>query len=180
MSPSKSRRVGNGATLSEGEPMRKMCALSFALVLALLAVVGVTGCDTSTTTPSKQTSPPSTVATVKHTTQEQLIYDYYKAINNKQYETAWAITTANFKSHYPTLADFKASYADYVSSVTAVSVKKLDQFSTPQKEEYETAYDATYIKQYPAGSGYLPTINVLVPDPAHTNKWLLDEIGTGP
>lgn len=160
--------------------MRKLCALFFALVLVLLTVAGVTGCGSSTTTPGKQTTPPSTGATVKHTTQEQLIYDYYKAVNDKQYETAWAMTTANFKSHYPALADFQASYADYVSSVEAVSVKKLDQFSTPQKEEYETAYDATYIKQYPAGSGYLPTINVIVPDPAHAGKWLLDEIGTGP
>ena len=160
--------------------MRKQCALSFALVLVLLTVVGVTGCGTSATTPSKKTTIPSTGATVKYTTQEQLIYDYYNAINNKHYETAWGMTTDSFKSHYPTLAAFTASYADYVSSVKAVSVKQLAQFSTPQKEEYETAYDATYIKQYPAGSGYLPPINVVVPDTVHAGKWLLDEIGTGP
>jgi hypothetical protein len=160
--------------------MRKLCATSSVLVLVLLTVAGVTGCGTSNTTPSHKTTVPSTGATSKHTAQQQLIYDYYNAINNKHYDLAWAMTTADFKSHYPTLAAFTASYADYVSSVIVVSVKKLDQFSTAQKEEYETAYDATYIKKYPAGSGYLPPINVVVPDPAHAGKWLLDEIGTGP
>lgn len=160
--------------------MKKPYAVSIVLAVMVLATAVTTGCGTTTTTtPSVHTTVPSTGATIKHTPQEQLIYDYYKAINDKTYETAWAMTTANFKAHRASFAAFQASYADYVKSVKVVSVKKLPEFSTPQREEYDTSYDATYIKLYPAGSGHLPTVNVVVPDPSHPNRWLLDEIGTG-
>jgi hypothetical protein len=90
------------------------------------------------------------------------------------------MTSNDFKSHYASFSAFEASYRDYVSSVKVLSLTRLDQSSTNQRIEYQTVYGATYIKPYPAGSGQLPTINIVVPDTVNPNHWLLDEIGMGP
>jgi hypothetical protein len=164
--------------------MRKNRSAVVALLLLVLLALIAAGCGKKTT--SKQTSTPAT--TTPSTTpgnqvkpqDQQVIYDYYNAINGKRYQDAYNLTSDDFKAHYKSFADFEASYRDYVSSVRVVSLTRLDQFSTNQNIEYQAVYDATYIKPYPAGGGTLPTINVVVPDSVNENHWLLNEIGTGP
>jgi len=155
--------------------------------LALVALL-VTGCGKQNATSQKpkqnatsQNTVPQTSPQGKIIPQEQLvIYDYYNAINAKNYQDAYNLTSDAFKSHYKSFSEFEASYRDYVSSVSVVSLTRLDQFSTNQRIEYQAVYDAKYIKPYPAGSGKLPPINVVVPDTVNANHWVIDEIGTGP
>jgi hypothetical protein len=168
--------------------MRK--AYMICAVLLLVAVIAVTasGCGTKkattgsttplTTQPTTPSSGPS--QTNPRPAEEQIVYDYYKAINEKRYQDAFSMTSDRFKSSYASLAAFEASYKDYVESVRVLSLLRLDQFSTPQRIEFDATYDARYIKPYPAGSGKLPPINTVVPDTVNPNHWLLDEIGTGP
>jgi hypothetical protein len=154
-----------------------------ALALLVLALVLASGCGNGsgkvTTIPGANQSVP--VSEVKpRTTEERVVVDYYRAINDKHYQAAYDLTSANFKSKYGSLADFTAYYRDFITGVQVVYLKKLEQFSTPQKVEFDTNYRADYVKYNPPATGYLPPINIAVPDPAHAGKWLLDEIATGP
>lgn len=158
------------------------------VVLAVLVLVAALASGCGKQKSAKNTTAPVTKKTAPSTTpqnqvipkDQQVIYSYYDYINEKHYQAAYDLTSDNFKSHYTSFAEFEASYRDYVSSVKVVSLTRLDQFSTNQRIEYQAVYDATYIKPYPAGSGALPPINVVVPDTVNENHWLLDEIGTGP
>lgn len=114
------------------------------------------------------------------TAEERVVVDYYRAINDKSYQAAYNLTSTNIKSKYGSLADFTAYYRDFITSVEVVYLKKLDQYSTPQKVEFDINYRADYVKSNPPATGYLPPINIVVPDPAHAGKWLLDEIAAGP
>jgi hypothetical protein len=167
--------------------MRGIRSVGVALVLLALVAALASGCGKQKST--KNATAPVTKKTAPSTTpgqtqpipkDQQVVYDYYNAINEKRYQAAFDLTSNDFKSHYASFAAFEASYQDYVSSVKVVSLMRLDQFSTNQRIEYQAVYDATYIKPYPAGSGALPPINVVVPDSVNPNHWLLDEIGTGP
>jgi hypothetical protein len=151
--------------------------------LALIAFALVSGCGGGggrvTTIPGTNQSAP--VSEVKpKTAEEKVVVDYYRAVNDKRYQVAYDLTSANFKSKYGSLADFTAYYRDFINGVQVVFLKKLDQFSTPQRVEFDTNYRAEYIQSNPPTSGYLPPINIVVPDPSHAGKWLLDEIATGP
>jgi hypothetical protein len=168
--------------------MRKKHLFCATLLLVALITILLPGCGTRKTA-TKSTSPPATKPTTPSSGQtqtnprpaeEQIVYDYYKAINDKRYQDAFAMTSDRFKSSYASFAAFEASYRDYVQSVKVVSLRRLDQFSTPQRIEFDATYDAAYIKPYPAGSGQLPPVNVVVPDAVNPNHWLLDGIGTGP
>jgi len=166
--------------------MRRMRSVGVALVLLALVALLASGCGKqkttkNTTAPVTKTTTPSTSPQGQVIPQEELvIYNYYNAINDKRYQDAYTLTSDAFKSHYTSFAEFEASYSKYVSSVSVVSLTRLNQFSTNQRIEYQAVYDAKYIKSYPGGSGTLPPINVVVPDTVNENHWLLDEIGTGP
>ena len=68
--------------------------------------------------------------------------------------------------------EFASYYSDCVSSVKVVSVKKLREFSTADTEEFQVTLAATYIKEYPAGSGRIPEFYLLVPNPNEAGPWL--------
>ena len=69
-------------------------------------------------------------------------------------------------------------------SVSVISLKQVlpPEFTNPSggREMFNANLDATYIKQYPAGSGQLPSYYVVVPDPSNPGHWLMDEEDTGP
>lgn len=157
--------------------MRK--AFLFVLIVIVAALATLTGCSSSKTTPAtqpvKSTGPTSVVPQ-----EQQVIYNYYKAVNEKRYKDAFNLASGRFKSQYGSLSDFEATYRDFVNSVKVVSLTRLDQFSTGTLIEFRAVYDATYIKPYPAGDGKLPTINTVVPDATNQNRWMIDEISTGP
>lgn len=110
---------------------------------------------------------------------EQLLYDYFQAIDEGRYRDAFDMRTMSLQQEAD-YDEFVASYRDYVSSVQVASVEKLPNFSTPEREEFQVELDATYIKPYPAGSGQIPGFYVLVPDPNQNGAWLIESDGTGP
>lgn len=160
---------------------RRVLLILIGLILITLAASAASGCGGGqmTTIPGTNQSVP--VSEVKpRTPEERVVVDYYRAINDKHYQAAYDLTSANFKSKYGSLADFTTYYRDFITGVQVVYLKKLEQFSTPQKVEFDTNYRADYVESNPPATGYLPPINIVVPDPAHAGKWLLDEIATGP
>lgn len=112
-------------------------------------------------------------------TQEQLLYDYYAAIDRHNYQDAYGMCSEKYVSGM-TLEQFEAMYREYIKSVKVESVTLLPEFSSPAGEEYRVDFDAVYIKNYPAGSGELPLFHLLEKDPNKPGGWLLDAIGTGP
>jgi hypothetical protein len=157
---------------------------SHRLVVAALVMLGVgallAGCG-SGKPETTSTLPGITAKEVKpRTPEEKVVVDYYRAINDKDYAAAYALTTANFKSKYGSLADFTAYYRDFISSVEVVYLKNIEKLSTSRRVEFDTNYHADYVRANPPSTGYLPPINIVVQDPTHSGSWLLDEIATGP
>lgn len=111
--------------------------------------------------------------------QEQLLYDYYAAIDRHDYQAAYGMCSEKYASGM-NYQQFEAMYLEYIKSVKVVSITPLPEFSSPAGEEYRVDFDAVYIKNYPAGSGELPLFHLLVKDPDKPGGWLLDAIGTGP
>lgn len=121
-------------------------------------------------------------------TQEDLIASYYQAINDHEWDTAWSYVTEDFKTGFdvtnppPELAAysgierFQHSYEDYVASVSVTNTNH--QTSYPDPYVYVVSFDATYIQEYPAGTGKLPAVHYLIQDPT-TSEWKINEIGTG-
>jgi len=110
---------------------------------------------------------------------EQLLYDYFEAIDEGRYRDAFEMRTMSLQPDADYDA-FAASYSDYVKSVRVVSVKRLPEFSSMGREEFQVELDATYVKPYPAGSGQIPTFFILVPHPDREGAWLIESEGTGP
>lgn len=153
-------------------------------VLAMFACAAgllLCGCDEGgTTAPGGETTTEKTVEkTPTRPADEQLLYDYFGAIDEGRYRDAFDMRTASLEPDAD-FEEFSASYRDYVKSVKVVSVKKLPEFSEPGREEFQVTLDATYIKPYPAGSGQIPMFYILVPDPEHQGGWLIESEGTGP
>ncbi|MFH1150366.1 MAG: hypothetical protein V1748_07820 [Actinomycetota bacterium] len=158
----------------------------------LLIVVMIAGALTLCGCGGKTTSTPDTSGTTgetdsgtktetaeEHPADVQVIYDFFDAINRGDYVAAYALRTMS-REPGADYQQFVDSYQPYVDTVKVVSVKKLPEFSTAEREEFQVEFDATYIKQYPAGSGYLPTFYVVVPDTQNEGKWLIESEGTGP
>lgn len=160
--------------------MRSLKVLLLLTVMALLAVVLIPGCDeTKTTEVTVDTGTQEKVEIEeKKPADEQVLYDYFEAIDEGRYEDAYDMWTESGRPS--SFDDFKTSYADYVESVKVVSVTKLPEFSTSDRETFRVDLDASYIKNYPAGSGEIPMFWVVVPDPDTTEGWLIDAEGTGP
>ncbi|MBU1671374.1 MAG: DUF4829 domain-containing protein [Actinobacteria bacterium] len=153
------------------------------MITAVIAgLVALGGCDDKTTTTTPETSTTTQTESGKtgeHPAEEQVIYDYFDAINRGDYEAAYELRTMSRQPQSDHQA-FVASYQPYIKSVKVVSVKKLPEFSSAEREEFQVEFDATYIKQYPAGSGYLPLFYVVVPDTQNEGEWLIESEGTGP
>jgi hypothetical protein len=128
----------------------------------------------------QQTTGQQTQANQGRPADEQIIYDYFAAINAKGYQDAYQMLTAKWKSIYANYEQFVASYREYISSVTIRSIKKLPEFSSPGKGMFQVELEANYIKHYPAGSGNIPEFYVLVPDTNNPGQWLIDSAGAGP
>lgn len=111
--------------------------------------------------------------------EEQLLYDYFEAVDEGRYRDAFDMRTMSLQPDAD-FEEFAASYRDYVKGVRVVSVKRLPEFSSPGREEFQVELDATYIKPYPAGSGQIPPFFILVPHPDREGAWLIDSEGTGP
>lgn len=163
--------------------MRRGIAAVIVLLLAgTLALLLSAGCDEKTATDKEVTQGNATQPeeeTAKRPADEQLLYNYFEAINDKRYRDAYDMRTAAYRSERG-YEEFAASYSDYVNSVKAISVKKLPEFSTADSEEFQVSLDATYIQEYPAGSGRIPEFYVLVPNPNEAGGWLIESEGTGP
>lgn len=110
--------------------------------------------------------------------EEQLLYDYFEAIDEGRYQDAYGMWAADQR---PTdFNEFAASYRDYVSAVGVSSLKRVPEFSAPGSEVFQVELDATYIKEYPAGSGEIPVFWTVVQDFENPDRWFIASSGTGP
>jgi len=114
--------------------MRGTRSVGVVLVLVALVAMLASGCGKqkstkNTTAPVVNTAPSTTPQSQVVPQEQQVIYDYYSAINDKRYQDAYNRTSDDFKSHYTSFSEFEASYRQYVSSVKVVSLTRLDQFS---------------------------------------------------
>ncbi len=167
--------------------MKALRILPIALIALLLSAMVVSGCGKKEVADSAANGAGKTGTTessgkensaTERPPEEQLLYDYFAAINDGRYEDAYAMWAANQR---PTsFSEFAASYRDYVDTVEVRSLKKLPEFSSPGNEVYQVDLDATYIKEYPAGSGEIPGVWTVVQDFNNPDKWLIADEGTGP
>jgi hypothetical protein len=160
--------------------MRRLKILALLVAIVLVAVELAAGCDEEKATKTNGDAGEQTTGEIvkKKPADEQVLYDYFEAIDEKRYDDAYDLWSESGQS--ASFEEFKASYADYVDSVKVVSVTKLPEFSTPDRETFRVDLDARYIKNYPAGSGEIPMFWVVVPDPDSTGDWLIEAEGTGP
>ena len=171
--------------------MRRELPAIMVLLIAVVTVLAVVGCGDSGTEPATETTvddqqvqdePVNGDIGEEDTplsAQEQLLYEYYAAIDRHDYQDAYGMCSEKYVSGM-NLEQFEAMYLDYIKSVKVESVTLLPEFSSPAGEEYRVDFDAVYIKNYPAGSGELPLFHLLVKDPDKPGGWLLDAVGTGP
>jgi hypothetical protein len=162
--------------------LKKTRLFGIAFFLVLLASALLCGCGGVGPTSANRNPGGTQAGGVSSETkaQEQVIYDYYSALNDRNYKGAYDLTSAHFRSRYGSLAEFTAYYKDFITSVKVSSLKKLDGLSTLQKAEFATNYLADYVKSNPPATGYLPPINTVVPAPGRPGKWLIYDITTGP
>ena len=154
--------------------------LALVMLATLLVLASVAGCGNGKKTDAGNDAAPRKVVDggEKRPADQQVLYEYFEAIDQKRYRDAYNMWS---ESGQPTsFEEFKASYADYVDSVRVVSVKKLPEFSAPDRETFQVDLDSRYIKNYPAGSGEIPSFWTVVPDPANPGSWLIEAEGTGP
>jgi hypothetical protein len=110
-------------------------------------------------------------------TPEDLIREYYKAVNAKNYGTAWTFGIPGI-GWFKTIDDLAISYADYVSTVEVTGVTALGVGGqSDTKKAFSVSFNATYIKPYPGGSHKLPGSIWVTKDGA--GNWKIESIGSG-
>jgi hypothetical protein len=136
------------------------------VVLIGLTVLLIAGCGNGS-------NPSSPVTQKEIKAQKKVITEYYQAINKKDYQKAYSLTSTNFKNglSYP---NFEFQYGNYLTSVQIKSMARLDQFSNKTSGAYDVSFDATYKKKYTNGDGKLPTVHVVQKE---ESQWKIDSIG---
>jgi hypothetical protein len=107
-------------------------------------------------------------------TAEGVIQAYYKAINNKDYDTALKYLAGQMSGM--TVDGMQKSYGDYISSVSVSSITREEKMDYDGRTIYSVVFSAEYIKHYPAGSTNLPTVHAMK---QIDGQWKIVEIGTG-
>lgn len=157
-------------------------ALSLLLVISCLALQAGCGEGPALTLPKTQPDRPDRPEdgeTTERSAPAQSIYTFYQAIDEGRYEDAYELTTEQYRENL-SLEQFESLYRNYVESVRVLEVTGLPEYSEEWREEYRVDFEATYLQNYPAGSGELPMFHILVPDPSDPDRWLIDGMGTAP
>lgn len=105
---------------------------------------------------------------------EGVITAYYEAINAKDYSKALTYLTGQMGGS--TEDSLRSSYEPYIKSVSVAKIDRRSEMDYGGREIYVVTFTAEYIKQYPAGNGYLPTVHSMI---LENDQWKITEIGTG-
>lgn len=142
----------------------KNSVITLITLVAFLLVSGlVIGC-------SQDTTGPITQAEIKE--QKEVINNYYKAINDKDYKKAYEMTTLAFQRGL-SFPNFKYRYSAYLNSVEVNSISRLENFSEKNSGVYEVSFDVKYKQKYLYGDDNLPTVHVIKKE----GNWKIDSIG---
>jgi|GEM_PF-3242683 len=101
----------------------------------------------------------------------QIITYYYNAIDSQNYKKA---------ARYRFGVSAKKLQKQYKPYIKSVSVTKATKMPRLKQDEvcFNVVFKATYIKEYPAGSGQLPNFHCLKQD--RKGNWKISQISTGP
>ncbi|MDD5748677.1 MAG: hypothetical protein PHP64_06500 [Actinomycetota bacterium] len=114
---------------------------------------------------------------------QQVIYDFYSAINASDYQRAYSLCSKDFRSKpWNQFDKFQAEYSNYIRAIRVVDITTKDvppKMNTATRHGFWVSFDEVMVKRYPGGSGFTPGLHDVVPDPAKPGQWLLNGINTG-
>lgn len=84
------------------------------------------------------------------TSDERTLVSNFKAINDKDYTTAWNLLGDRLQSEYGSPQAFADTMATHISCVRVLDINPIDA------QEYRLQFAAQYTTPFPAGSGHLP------------------------
>ena len=101
---------------------------------------------------------------------EQVIVDYFHAINDRDYGTAWGYLAPSMHEMYGTLANFVSIMSQHVKCVrvTDIAVARSsdpDISASMGIQWYRVSFDDEYITPFEVGAGTLPPFYKAVADP---------------
>lgn len=85
------------------------------------------------------------------TSDERTLVSYFKAINGKDYATAWNLLGDQIQSEWGSQQAFADQMAKHIGCVRVLDIKPIGD------QEYQLRFAAQYITPFPAGSGQLQT-----------------------
>ncbi len=93
---------------------------------------------------------------VPKTSDERTLVSYFKAINDKDYATAWNLLGDRLQSEYGSQQAFADTMAQHVSCVRVLDINPIGD-NPIGDQEYRLQFAARYTAPFPAGSGQLQT-----------------------
>ncbi len=114
-----------------------------ALVDARTSTTGTPPAESGCGSPGESFSP--------KTSDERTLVSYFKAINDKDYATAWNLLGSKLQSEWGSQQAFADQMAAHISCVRVLDIKPIGD------QEYQLRFAAQYKTPFPAGSGQLQT-----------------------
>jgi hypothetical protein len=106
--------------------------------------------STTNTPPAESGCGSSNVSFSPETSDERTIVSYFKAINDKDYASAWNLLGGKVQAEYGSQQAFADTMGQHVSCVRVLDINPIGA------QEYRLQFAAQYATPFPAGSGQLP------------------------